>query len=216
MPDRDVTGSCAPASTLDARDGGNDRPEAGESVLAVEDRGHTMSCGNHRGPAASIKQVVDGFVRQVHMQPGYDCMNFHGDEAGRKCHGRHGMEIRFFLIGEEGAVVFAMYASDWLPGSIEYGHTSRSTPLFGAMAADLGHHWLRPVYEGETENGPCDFLHGAECFYDGSGLNAEPVMVRFFDHGMDAVWEDLEDYYRSCSKGAREAAANASTMRDES
>lgn len=179
-------------------------------LMAVEDRGHEMPCGNHRGPAASIKQAVDGFVRSVHFQPGYDCMTFHGDAAGRRCHGRHGMELRFFLTGEEGAVVFAMYASDWLPGSIDaIGSTRRGLPLVGAMAADLGHHWLRPCYEGETNNGPCDFLHGAECFYDGSGLNAEPVLARFFEHGLDAVWEDLEDYYRHCSENAQEAAAGA-------
>lgn len=166
-----------------------------------------MTCGNTVGPAAGIQQNADnGFVRRVDFEPGYDCLEHHGDAIGRKCHGRHGMNMRFVLMGEEGAVQFLLYASDFLPGSTEHGHTKRDKALMGVMAADLGHHWIRPTYEGESNNGACEYLHGAECFYDGSGLNAEDILVRFLSDGLDAVWEDLEDYYRRC---ARHAAATA-------
>lgn len=177
----------------------------------VAERRHEMTCGNSRGPSGGIQQFVNGFVRRIEFEPGYDCMTALGEEAGRRCHGRHGMNVRFLLIGEEGAVQFLMYASDWLPGSIEHGHTRRDLPLMGAMAADLGHHWLRPVYEGEESHGSkCEYLADAPCFYDGSGLNADPLLVAFFDSGPDAVWEYLTAYWFECSESAHKTAAEAS------
>lgn len=105
-----------------------------------------MSCGNTRGGVASIKQNVEGFVRRIDFEPGYDC------HTGYLCvprHGRHGMNLRFLLATEEGAVQFLMYACDWLPGSLDsLGSTRSDLPKHGAMASDLGHHWSSPVYFG--------------------------------------------------------------------
>ena len=164
-------------------------------------RRHSMTCGNSRGPVGSIKETVDGFVRRIDFEPGYDCLEYHGQN--KHCHGRHGMSLRFMLMGEEGVTQFLMYATDWLPGSVDaLGSTRSERSLHGVMGADLGHHWLRPTYSGEWSRGSCEYLHGARCFYDGSGLGAGPVLARFFDDGVDAVWEELALYYRSCAEGA--------------
>ena len=42
---------------------------------------------------------------------------------------------------------------------------------------------------------PCQYLDGAPCYYDGSGLNAKPVMELLLREGSDAVWARLEEYY---------------------
>lgn len=161
-----------------------------------------MTCGNTKGAVGTIKQNVEGFVRRIDFEPGHDCMQHHGDAAGRRCHGRHGMNLRFLLINEAGAVQFLMYASDWLPGSIEHGSTRKDLPLCGVMAADLGYHWTHPTYDEQDGGGTCDYLEGAPCWYDGSGLNADPVLAHFLNDGLDAVWADLEEFHRELSESA--------------
>src|SRR5579859_3026317 len=172
-----------------------------------------MTCGNVRYPSSGIQQNVEGWVRHVDFEPGYDCMRDYPtceQTMGGGRHGRHGMSLRFLLATEEGVVQFLMYASDWLPGSVDQmGSTDRSLPLCGAMAADLGHHWTRPVWEGEEPNGPCGYLHGAPCFYDGSVLNAGPVLARFFREGLEGVWRELETYHRYCSEAAHKLGAGS-------
>lgn len=172
-----------------------------------------MTCGNTVGPSAGIQQNVEGFVRRINFEPGYDCIAHHGDAYAR-CHGRGGMRLRFLLTGEEGAVQFLMSCSDWLPGSLDsIGSTRRDKALFGVSGSDLGHHWTRPVYTGESVmDGECEYLHGAQCFYDGSGLNATGVLDRLLRDGLDGVWEELEEYYRYCSEGADEAAKEAAEI----
>lgn len=111
-------------------------------------------------------------------------------------YGQRGMDLRFVLIGELGATQFLMF-TDWVPREPKgrRGSWSASFP----MAADLGFHWKTNPW-GDADFGgkmpDCDWLGGAGCYYDGSGLNAEPVMARFIAEGFDAVWEELERYYR--------------------
>jgi hypothetical protein len=163
----------------------------------------TMTCGNVVGAVSGMKEVVDGWVRRIDFEPGYDCWT----NPCPQRHGQHGMNLRFILAGEEGAVQFLMYTGDWVPGAInDIGHLDRSRRLHGPMAADLGHHWLRPVWEGEESQDNCEYLMGAPCFYDGSGLNAGPVLARFFKDGADGVWAELEDYYRLCAEEAGKVA----------
>lgn len=161
----------------------------------------TMSCGRERFGASAMRERVDGFMRVLWTEPGYDCWTQPCDVK----HGRHGMSLRFLLVAEEGATQFLMYTSDWLPTFEPFG-AQRGETFHGPMAACLGHHWTRPLYEGESGGDPCEYLHGAPCFYDGSGLNAEPVMKRFFVEGFDGVWDELEQYHRVCSENAAKVA----------
>jgi hypothetical protein len=43
----------------------------------------------------------------------------------------------------------------------------------------------------------CDIL-GGKCYYDGSGLNAEPVYELLLREGSDGVWKSLGEYYNEC------------------
>ncbi len=129
--------------------------------------------------------------REVRFEAGYDKV-----AEGK---GRHGMQIRFLLHGQSGAVQFLMY-TDWLPGDApSIGHyreaAGRKSADMFPMAADLGHHWRSAPYEG-CEHGPCDVVDGG-CYYDGSSLNAERLLAVLFDEGDEGVWRELGDYYVS-------------------
>lgn len=155
-----------------------------------------------RGVPGHIQQNVNGFIHRVDFEPGYD----HWTVPCEVGHGRHGMNLRFIVQGEEGATQFLMY-TPWIPGSVSnIGDVADSGAR--TMAADLGYHWLRPTYEGQdfTHEG-CDYLAGATCYYDGSGLNAGPVMAAFFEEGVDALWRILENYYLELAQEAKALAS---------
>lgn len=138
--------------------------------------------------------------RSVRFQTGYD------ERAGGK-YGIHGMNITFYFRGDEGAVQFCM-STDWVPWKPRpvsdrpelwgprYQNLSTGTQGLYPMATDLGYHSLLPMYEGQDARPDCPFIGGA-CYYDGSGLNAEPLMVTLIYDGEEAMWEELESYYVS-------------------
>lgn len=43
---------------------------------------------------------------------------------------------------------------------------------------------------------PCEYLGGAPCYYDGSGLYAEEIFNEFVEKGEDWLWERMEESYR--------------------
>lgn len=137
-----------------------------------------------------------------------------------KTYGRSSMRLRWLLHGNLGTIQFVMYTG-WLPEHVDtraqFGprvDTSRPLPCRDGvrpiqpdpMASDLGFHWRAPVSwmtEGDARS-DCDLFGGAPCFYDGSGLNAEPVMAALFTDGDEAVWSMMADYYADLA-----AAVNA-------
>lgn len=135
--------------------------------------------------------------RIVRFTPAYDKR----DPDPKKDYGIHGVELRFALVGELGATQFLVFTNWQLPHVTEEAiskSVSAATRIslkcrFLPMAADLGYH-----SRAETEYGShfeeCDLL-GTECWYDGSGLNAEPVFDRLLREGDEAVWDELEQYY---------------------
>ena len=68
------------------------------------------------------------------------------------------------------------------------------------MPADLGYHSLTPRYHNQSAY-TCDILPGGRCYYDGSGLNSEPVYERLVREGGEAVWDALEQFYRETFAG---------------
>lgn len=129
---------------------------------------------------------ADGFERAIVFEPGYN-------DPTPRGYGKHGMALRFLLRGPNGVTQFLMNTG-WVPGE-------RGVPVtlaaYYPLAFDLGYHARVPQYEGQGEYGgptPCEYL-GADCWYDGSGLNAEPVMDAFIREGEDAVWRSLRDEY---------------------
>lgn len=144
--------------------------------------------------------------KQVKFIKGYDCINF-PCKASKPCtkentHGKHSMGILFLLSGDLGAVQFKL-STGWMPfyspkDRIGYREIPKNeiSDLY-PMPTDLGYHSYKPRYEDQTSMGKCDVLGGAECFYDGSGLNCNDAYYALVNGGEDALWEFLEGYYKS-------------------
>jgi len=142
------------------------------------------------------------FERSVAFEPGHDCIRFECVNGSPDCkpgaggsHGIHGMQIRWILKGEKGAVQFLLFAG-WLPEPTQLDF-SKVRP---AMPADLGYHAREPHYAGHSST-KCDLL-GAECYSDGSGLNAHEPFRILCNEGGEALWEFLESYYHCVFEGA--------------
>ena len=136
-------------------------------------------------------------IREIIIEPAYDKRN--SDPS--KDYGINGCEIRFLLKGKKGAVQFLIYTNWCLPHVTE---EMLKKPIrdeadircrFLPMAADLGYHSPKPLYKDQFARKNCPYLGGKTCYYDGSGLNAEPVFERMLKEGSGGVWKDLEDYY---------------------
>lgn len=129
------------------------------------------------------------------FEPGYDRRS----TDPNKNYGIHGMQIRFVLKGELGAVQFLVF-TDWYPERTQKEYmvrfpTKDSVQPYGA---DIGYHSQKPTYPGQDKlSDACEFLGGVPCYYDGSGLAAESLVPEFLERGTDAVWERLESYYQS-------------------
>lgn len=112
-------------------------------------------------------------------------------------HSIHGVNLRFLLKGPEGAVQFLL-STNWHLPHIQSELEGRVDHLFcHPLPADLGYHSPVPRYERhEPLTLNCDVLGGGPCYYDGSGLNAEPVYERLLREGSAGVWAALEEYYK--------------------
>lgn len=157
-------------------------------------------------------------TKTVTFEKGYDCSGPAGCAFGKpNCapgkggyHGMHGANMRFVLKGAFGAVQFVVYTNWYAKDTaerVEQNFNTRPTYgtagqlarlLYGPMPADLGYHAL-DVSDSQKEwmmaRENCELLDGRPCYYDGSGLNAEPVFEILVTQGSDAVWVYLEEYY---------------------
>lgn len=101
------------------------------------------------------------------------------------------VEMRWLVKGPGGTVQFAVLTGWNLP-SVEFNPTVEK--LY-PMASDLGYHSLVPHYEGQSRIKECPFVDGKTCYYDGSTLNAKPVLALLIENGHQAVWDYLDEYY---------------------
>ncbi len=147
------------------------------------------------GAGAVAERMTDGFVRRVEMLPGYDHRRFDCAFPPGDCHGQHGMQLDFSLIGPFGATRWAGWFLEMVPGRhVESGTVKPEFDHGVFYAFDLGHHWSWPTYEGEGQM-ECELLPGGFCYYDGSGLHAESLVAPFLARGPAAVWERLRTEY---------------------
>jgi len=146
----------------------------------------------------------------IKFESGYDCIKFECINSSPGCqpdsggsHGRHGLNIRFVVKGPLGAVQFLLFTG-WMPQRAERGPAGLHIADWGGrymMPADLGYHSPAPRYEDHRSMGPCEFLGGQPCYYDGSGLNANDAMYALVNGGDEALWAFLEAYYRCVFEG---------------
>lgn len=135
-------------------------------------------------------------TKQIRLRPAFD--RRHDDP--RKNFGIHGVELQFYLSGEEGAVQFIVYTSWQLPHvqeEFDAQPLSRFPYMFHKpLSADIGYHSKIPRYEGQSVMpGACDFTGGA-CYYDGSSLYAREGFKILLEKGDEGLWQWMEEYYR--------------------
>lgn len=131
--------------------------------------------------------------RDIEFRPAFDKR----DPTPSKNYGIHCAECKFILSGELGAVQFA-FCTGWNLPHVQ--KELREKDCYRAieypMGSDLGYHSHKPMYEGQTLlTDSCPYLDGKPCYYDGSSLNAIPVMALLIAEGGEAVWKKLESYY---------------------
>ena len=134
------------------------------------------------------------FKREIRFYPAFDKR----DPDSSKNYGIHGVEMRFLLMGDKGAVQFVLYTNWHLPHVMEEleAKQNRAYNPFKPLPADLGYHSLKPMYDGHpVTTGSCEYLDGKPCYYDGSGLNAEDIFRILVSQGGEAVWVQMEYYY---------------------
>lgn len=142
----------------------------------------------------------DGFERVMAFGRAHDCELPRND--GRN-HGIGSMEIRFVLIGPKGAVQVLFNTGWYLPKNmarireLETDRFKKFPDIFDEYPQvwDLGYHSPVPRYAGQNSMGPCHFLGGKVCYYDGSSLNGKYLNQRFLRTGPDAVWREMRRYY---------------------
>jgi hypothetical protein len=142
----------------------------------------TCSC-NHKITDNTITETMpDGFKRQIVFRNAYKC-----ELTGPHSHGIAAMEMCFVLIGPLGA-------TQWLISTGWYleNRTLHADRIIDAW--DIGYHSPKPMYEGQTCMGHCSYL-GCDCYYDGSGLNAEPHVEPFLEEGPGHIWKVLREEY---------------------
>ena len=148
--------------------------------------------------------------REIKFDSGYDCIKFECKFKSDRCvpngggnHGRHGLEIRFYVYGEKGVIQFVL-STGWMPFSKpinNIGYISLPDDYIknsSFMASDLGYHSYKPMWEGDTPlTDKCNLLGGKPCYYDGSSLNANNAFYVLVNAGEEALWEYLEAYYQA-------------------
>lgn len=136
--------------------------------------------------------------RIVEFTPAFDKRN----PNPSKNYGIHGVDLRMYLKGEKGVVQFVLYTNWHLP-HVQDELLNKATRqdkrylevIFNPQPADLGYHSYKPKYEGQYHTDNCPLLDGHECYYDGSGLNAERIYDVLLKEGSEGVWRELEEYY---------------------
>lgn len=132
-----------------------------------------------------------GFSTEIRVEPGHAIRRTKGDGSD---YGIHSMGLRFLLHGPAATVQFLMWTGI-VPETIDgpYGKKWRVSDL-GLMAADLGYHADAPQYDEQWGRTDCDVRDG-RCYYDGSGLAAEPLLELALKRGHGAVFRAMQDYY---------------------
>ena len=133
----------------------------------------------------------------ITFYPAYD--KTHSDP--KKNYGVHGVELKFVLKSDKGAVQFLLY-TNWHLSHVQEELNRKLDSQFPHLSchpqpADLGYHSPKPTYKGQTQMpGGCEYLDDKPCYYDGSSLNADRIYKVLLEKGSDGVWQELEEFYK--------------------
>lgn len=123
--------------------------------------------------------------RKIEISPAYD---------KRPKYGIHGVEMRWYVIGPQGAIQFLLF-TNWHLEHVQK-ELDAKTDHFAChpLPADIGYHSHVPRYDGQESQGHCHILNGP-CYYDGSGLDAIEFYKILVEQGGEALWKALEERY---------------------
>lgn len=131
------------------------------------------------------------FERITEILPAWDKRN----NDPKLDYGIHCCDLRMVLKGPKGAVQFVM-ATGWHLPTVKETVPADIYKTIYPLAMDIGYHSPKPMYEGQDRmSSECPYL-GGDCYYDGSGVEADRVMNDILiAEGSEAVWKYLEEYY---------------------
>ena len=136
------------------------------------------------------------FKKEIKFHPAWD--------KGKE-YGIHGAELVFYLHGDKGVIQFVTYLNWMLPQNRNEISSNDKYPFqywMKPQPADLGYHSYELKYDGQTLlTDKCSLLNNKPCYYDGSGLNAEPIFEILISEGEEGVWKKLEEYYMYTFEG---------------
>ena len=139
---------------------------------------------------------IKKFKRIIKFTPAFDKRN----PDPKKNYGIHGVNLGFYLKGDKGVIQFIIY-TNWQLKHVQEEFdekTDREFPhLFcHPLPANIGYHSPVPKYENQTIlTEECEWT-GGKCYYDESGLNAEPIYWKLVGEGEEVMWKELERYYK--------------------
>ncbi len=140
---------------------------------------------------------MSALKKSLDMSPAWD--RRHSDP--NKNYGVHGVEMRFYLTGSEGAVQFVL-ATNWqLPNVAREQEKTPPSPahtrlLMRPYPMDLGYHSHVPMYEGHTPmNIKCSVLGTDTCYYDGSSMMAQTAFTKLLTGGYEALDQYMLEFY---------------------
>lgn len=118
----------------------------------------------------------------------------------RQIEGKEGPYLLFILKGEHGAVIFQTmtFWKSLKKESIGLMYLmAPQSKIQGPIPFDLGYHSKVPLYDGQSRTDKhCVYCDNGPCYYEGSTLASENIFRRLIEHGDEAVWYDLEEYYK--------------------
>ena len=133
-----------------------------------------------------METKVNGFTRRIEFTPAYDRR-----DSGKIA----SVNMRFLLIGDDGAVQFTL-STGWHLKHVVKEHEPCGAYCFNkSLPLDLSYDSKKPIRDWQKEPTftDCDIM-GGDCY------TAIKVFDILCEHGEGALWKKLENYYQSVFK----------------
>lgn len=139
---------------------------------------------------------MSDYRHETHTRPPFDCLR--GACSAKGCSGRPRGDGRNHGIGSEVRTyaTIAEHRTGPIAVTFQYStgtyHDLTPKPWPEPMAYDLGFHSSVALYPDQWPTDSCNWFGDAPCYYDGSGLAADPYLQVLTEHGEAALWDALD------------------------
>lgn len=138
------------------------------------------------------------FKRVVQFRPAFDKR----DPNPAKNYGIGGVRIFFTLKGPKGGITWEVLTPMFLPKThketcakhAQAGETLEI--LYRGMGGPISYHRLKPTFKGQEKGGPCTVTGKKFCYSDCGFIAGGDLYDVFLEKGEDAVWEEMEKWYK--------------------